>query len=352
MTHSEGLHTVPERNLFSQSALLSRRRKALWLLVLVLLSVASLVFSCVTGSVALGMPELAGAFAGLVSGHADSLAATVLGLRLERAFAAFLTGSALALAGCLMQALLRNPLADPYVLGVSGGASVGALSMLFLSASLWAVGAVAFGGAVAVALILYGLSRRDFVSADGASRLLLTGVILAFGCSAVVTLLLTVAPDHDLRGMVFWLVGDLSGATFNVGFLLTVFIVFIWAWRVSPAVNLLALHSDMAGTLGVRVSWLRKGLFIGSALLTATAVTGAGNIGFVGLIVPHACRMMWGSDHRFLFPAALLTGGFFLVLADTLARTLLAPQQLPVGVVTSLIGVPVFLLQLYRGRRI
>ncbi len=342
---------MSEQNLFSQPFFSPGKRRAVWLLVLVFLSVASLFFSCVTGSAGLGIRELADAAMSLASGENGSLAAVVLGMRLERAFAAFLTGGALALAGCLMQALLRNPLADPYVLGVSGGASAGALVMLFLSASLWAVSTVAFCGALAVALILYGLSRRDFASYDGSSRLLLTGVILAFGCSAVVTLLLTVAPDHDLRGMVFWLVGDLSGATFNAGFVLVVAAVFIPVWRVSSAVNLLALHADMARSLGVNVPWLKKGLFAGGALLTATAVTGAGNIGFVGLIVPHACRMMWGPDHRFLFPAALLTGGFFLVLADTLARTVFAPHQLPVGVVTSLIGVPVFLFQLYRGGR-
>lgn len=337
---------MPEQNFSSQLHLLSAGRRTGWLLVLFVLSLASIVFSCVTGSAELGIHELTGA----LFGHGDSLAAAVLGMRLERAFAAFATGAALALAGCLMQALLRNPLADPYVLGVSGGASVGALTMLFLSASLWMVSTVAFGGAIAVALVLYGLSRRDFAAYDGSYRLLLTGVILAFGCSAAVTLLLTVAPDHDLRGMVFWLVGDLSGATFHVGFVLPLVAVFIWAWRVSPSVNLLALHADRAQTLGIRISRLRKGLFVGGALLTATAVTGAGNIGFIGLIVPHACRMMWGPDHRFLFPAALLTGGFFLVLADTLARTVLAPHQLPVGAVTSLIGVPVFLFQLYRSR--
>ena len=325
---------MSEQNLFSQPFFSPGKRRAVWLLVLVFLSVASLFFSCVTGSAGLGIRELVDAAMSLASGENGSLAAVVLGL-----------------AGCLMQALLRNPLADPYVLGVSGGASAGALVMLFLSASLWAVSTVAFCGALAVALILYGLSRRDFASYDGSSRLLLTGVILAFGCSAVVTLLLTVAPDHDLRGMVFWLVGDLSGATFNAGFVLVVAAVFIPVWRVSSAVNLLALHADMARSLGVNVPWLKKGLFAGGALLTATAVTGAGNIGFVGLIVPHACRMMWGPDHRFLFPAALLTGGFFLVLADTLARTVFAPHQLPVGVVTSLIGVPVFLFQLYRGGR-
>ena len=228
---------MSEQNLFSQPFFSPGKRRAVWLLVLVFLSVASLFFSCVTGSAGLGIRELVDAAMSLASGENGSRAAVVLGMRLERAFAAFLAGGALALAGCLMQALLRNPLADPYVLGVSGGASAGALVMLFLSASLWAVSTVAFCGALAVALILYGLSRRDFASYDGSSRLLLTGVILAFGCSAVVTLLLTVAPDHDLRGMVFWLVGDLSGATFNAGFVLVVAAVFIPVWRVSSAVN-------------------------------------------------------------------------------------------------------------------
>lgn len=127
----------------------------------------------------------------------------------------------------------------------------------------------------------------------------------------MVTLLLTVAPDHDLRGMVFWLVGDLSGATFNAGFVLVVVAVFIPVWRVSSAVNLLALHADMARSLGVNVPWLKKGLFAGGALLTATAVTGAGNIGFVGLIVPHACRMMWGAGSPFSFSGRFVDGRFF-----------------------------------------
>lgn len=330
----------------------ARRSPIVWLPVLLCLSVAVVLFSCLVGSADLPFHALPEALMELVSGRCESLAAVILGLRLERALCAFLTGAALALSGCLMQALLRNPLADPYILGVSGGASVGALAMLFVSALLWTVSVVAFCGALAVAMVLYALTRRDFASEDGSSRLLLTGVILAFGCGAVVTLLLTVAPDHDLRGMVFWLVGDLSGATFNVALALLVALVFCRAWQVSPAIDLLALHADMAQTLGVRTSSLRRELFAGGALLTAAAVTMAGNVGFVGLIVPHACRMMWGPDHRFLLPAALLSGGFFLVLADTLARTLCAPVQLPVGVVTSLIGVPVFLYQLYRSRTV
>lgn len=343
---------MPEPKSFSLSGLPSKRRQTIWLLILLVLAVASLLFSCMTGSVSLSPGELSGALAELVTGHSDSLAATLLSMRLERAFAAFVTGGSLALAGCMMQALLRNPLADPYVLGVSGGASVGALSMLFISASLVMVNIVAFAGAMVIAFILYVLSRRDFSIADGSSRLLLTGVILAFGCSAIVTLLLTLAPDSNLRGMVFWLVGDLAGAKVTVWSVAIMLAVFVFAWFAARSVNLLALHSDMAASLGVRVAFLKKSLFIGSALLTASAVTSAGNIAFVGLIVPHACRMVWGPDHRFLFPSALLTGGFFLVLADTLSRTVLAPHQLPVGVVTALIGVPVFLFQLYRSRRV
>ena len=343
---------MPVQSSLSQSGLPSKRRQTMWLLILLVLAVASLLLSCTIGSVGLSVGELSGALFELISGHSESLAATLLSMRLERAFAAFVVGGSLALAGCMMQALLRNPLADPYVLGVSGGASVGALSMLFLSASLMMVNIIAFAGAMVVALILYLLSRRDFSITDGSSRLLLTGVILAFGCSAIVTLLLTVAADNDLRGMVFWLVGDLAGATVTVWSVAIMLVVFIFVWLAARSVNLLALHADMAATLGVNVASLKKSLFIGGALLTASAVTSAGNIAFVGLIDPHACRMIWGPDHRFLFPSALLTGGFFLVLADMLSRTVLAPHQLPVGVVTSLIGVPVFLFQLYRSRRV
>ena len=343
---------MPVQSSFSQSGLPSKKRQTMWLLVLFALAGASLLLSCTIGSVGLSAGELSGALVELISGDSESLAATLLAMRLERAFAAFIVGGSLALDGCLMQALLRKPFADPYVLGVSGGASVGALSMLFLSASLAMVNVVAFAGAMVVAIILYLLSRRDFSMNDGSSRLLLTGVILAFGCSAIVTLLLTVAADNDLRGMVFWLVGDLAGATVTVWSVVIMFVVFIFAWFAARSVNLLALHADMAATLGVNVASLKKSLFVGGALLTASAVTSAGNIAFVGLIVPHACRMIWGPDHRFLFPSAVLTGSFFLVLADTLSRTILAPHQLPVGVVTSLIGVPVFLFQLYRSRRV
>lgn len=181
--------------------------------------------------------------------------------------------------------------------------------------------------------------------------MLLTGVILASGCGALVTLMLSIAPDSRLRGMVFWMIGDLSGTQVRWLPWLVLVAALLFAQRAARSINVMALHAEAAATLGVRVGALRKGLFLCSAVLTASAVTSAGSIGFVGLIVPHACRFALGPDHRLLMPAAVLVGGTFLVLADTLARTVLSPQQLPVGVVTAMIGVPVFLLQLHHIRR-
>jgi iron complex transport system permease protein len=163
--------------------------------------------------------------------------------------------------------------------------------------------------------------------------------------------MLSLAPDSSLRGMVFWLVGDLSGVQLRWPPVLILLAGLVFALSSARAINVLTLHADVAAALGVRTGTLRQGLFLCSAILTASAVGTAGSIGFVGLIVPHACRFAWGPDHRLLLPAATLIGGVFLVLADTVARCMLAPQQLPVGVITALIGVPVFLLQLHHVRR-
>jgi iron complex transport system permease protein len=298
--------------------------------------------------------ELVGALSEFLHGAPSTLAATLLELRLTRALSAFGIGAMLALAGVMMQALLRNPLADPYVLGVSGGSSVGALmAMLFFNAA-WIVDLAAFGGAVTVALLLYLLAHRDLrsgVADGGTSLLLLTGVIIASGCYALVTLMLSIAPDNRLRGMVFWLIGDLSGTQLRWMPWIVLCLALVFAARAARSMNVIALHAEAAATLGVGVGALRQGLFFCSALLTASAVSNGGSIGFVGLIVPHACRFALGPDHRLLLPAATIVGGSFLVLADTLARSIVAPQQLPVGVITALIGVPLFLLQLHHARR-
>ena len=329
------------------------RRAVLLISSLTLLALASLAVSAMIGSVPLALADLPGALMELAGGSKASLAATLLDLRLSRALVAFVTGAALALAGVMMQALLRNPLADPYVLGISAGASVGALLALLFMAAMWVVDAAAFGGAVGISMLLYLFARRDLRggSEGGASLLLLTGVILSSACIAIVTLMLSIAPESRLRSMIFWMIGDLAGAPLRALPWVVLAAALLFALRSARSLNVLALHAEAAATLGIKVGALRKGLFFCSGLLNASSVASAGSIGFVGLIVPHALRFACGPDHRLLIPAATLTGGTFLVLADTLARTVLAPQQLPVGVVTAMIGAPVFLYQLHRLHR-
>jgi iron complex transport system permease protein len=322
---------------------------------LLLAAVASLLVAGMTGSIALAPAELPAALVQVLRGQPDSMAATLLELRAGRALTAFVTGGALALAGVMMQALLRNPLADPYILGISAGASVGALLALLLMCAAATVDAAALGGAVAVSMLLYLFARRDMRSGaaaeGGTSMLLLTGVILSSSCMALVTLMLSIAPEGRLRSMVFWMIGDLAGAPLRPLPWIVLGAALLYALRSARAMNVLALHADSASTLGIRVGALRKGLFFVSGILTASAVTSAGSIGFIGLIIPHACRFAFGPDHRVLIPAAVLGGGSFLVLCDTLARTVVAPTQLPVGAITALIGAPVFLYQLHQLRK-
>lgn len=332
-----------------------RQRATLIVGAMLAFSIATLLFAGMTGSIRVPLDEIPDALRQLASGQPDSLSASLLELRASRALVAFATGGALALAGLMMQALLRNPLADPYVLGVSSGASVGALLALLLSASMLVVDAAALVGAIGVAMLLYLLARRDLRSGQaaegGASMLLLTGVIVSALCGSIVTLMLAIAPEGRLRSMIFWLIGDLAGAPLRLVPWLVLAGCLLYAMRNARAMNMVALHAENAVTLGVRVGALRMGLFFVSALLTASAVTSAGSIGFVGLVVPHACRFAFGPDHRVLIPAVALAGGAFLVLCDTLARTIVAPQQLPVGAITAMIGAPVFLYQLHRLRK-
>jgi len=321
---------------------------------LLLAAVASLLVAGMTGSIAIAPGELPAALVQVLHGRTDSMAATLLELRAGRALTAFVTGGALALAGVMMQALLRNPLADPYILGISAGASVGALLALLLMCAAATVDAAALAGAVGVAMLLYLFARRDMRSGaalEGGTSMLLTGVILSSSCMALVTLMLSIAPEGRLRSMVFWMIGDLAGAPVRALPWIVLGGALLYALRSARAMNVVALHADNAGTLGIRVGALRKGLFFVSGLLTASAVTSAGSIGFIGLIIPHACRFAFGPDHRVLIPAAVLGGGSFLVLCDTLARTVVAPTQLPVGAITALIGAPVFLYQLHQLRK-
>jgi iron complex transport system permease protein len=312
---------------------------------LFLATLVAFALTLAVGSVPLDLTTIARAVFGAGD---DTSRAIVRDLRLPRAIAGFATGGALALAGALLQALLRNPLADPYVLGVSGGAAVGALAAMLLGVAATFVPITAFGGALVSTVVVFGLGHG--AGAWSPTRLLLTGVVVAAGWGAVVALLLSVAPEAQLRGMLFWLIGDLSAPPVVWTPLIVLAAGLAAALPFARDLNVLARGEALAAALGVtvtRVAWL---LFMDAALLTAVAVTTAGAIGFVGLIVPHAVRRVVGNDQRILLPAVVLAGGALLLIADTLARVIVAPAQLPVGVVTALIGVPVFLYLLARGR--
>ena len=313
--------------------------------VLALLALAGLVLSLLTGTIDTGWQELVS----VITGNAQGLETRILlELRWPRTAAAFITGALLAMAGGFMQVLLRNPLADPYVLGVSGGAATGALVTLLLGlGGAWMQGA-AFGGALFSMLVVFGLSHGH--GSWSMNRLLLTGVVIAAGWGAVIGFLLALSPEQNLRGMLFWLMGDLSHATLPVtGFLVLLAGVPV-ALVAGRALNIMAHGELTAAALGVSVPALRRLVYVIASVFTAAAVTIAGTIGFVGLIVPHMLRLQGVRDHRILLPASALLGGTLLVIADTLARTLLAPRQLPVGILTALVGVPVFLYLLYQAR--
>ena len=269
-------------------------------------------------------------------------------LRLPRAGAAWTVGALLSLSGCLMQVLLRNPLADPYILGVSGGASFAALLGMTLGVSAAMLPGLAWGGALLSIVIVFSLARGE--GPWSRTRLLLTGVVTASGWAALISLLLTLGPDGSLRGMLFWLIGDLSYASLPAWTVAVLVVIFIVCVGMARSLNVLAMGETTARLLGEPTRKLLWAVYLLASVLTATAVSIAGNIGFVGLIVPHLMRLLVGSDHRILLPAAAMFGGLFLVLSDTLARTVLAPRQLPVGVVTALLGVPLFLLLLNRAR--
>lgn len=310
---------------------------------LVLAGLAALLLSLSVGSAGLGLATLWQ----VVQGGGSPLArAVILELRLPRALAAFASGGLLAYAGALMQVLLRNPLADPYVLGVSGGAAVGALSAMLLGLAAW-VSLAAFVGALLSTALVFSLAGA--AGQWSSTRLLLTGVVLAAGWGAVITFLLATAPNTELPGMLFWLMGDLGAARGSIGALAVLAVLLFAALPFGRSLNVLGRGSLQAAALGVPVIRLELALHICSALATAVAVSVAGSIGFVGLIVPHMLRLVIGNDQRLVVPASALLGGTLLTLADTVARTLLAPEQLPVGVITAMVGVPAFLLLLHRS---
>ena len=320
----------------------NRRRAFLILAILVLLALASFWAALAAGSIPVAATDVLAAVLGQDAPGAD----IVRQLRLPRALAGFACGGLLALAGALMQVLLRNPLADPYILGISGGAGAGALFAIMVGLPTLGIDGLAFAGALGAMFLVFGLAHGD--GSWTQTRLLLTGVIVAAGCGALISLMLAIAPEDRLRGMLFWLTGDLGQAASAWPPMLALAVALVLAMPFARELNLLARGLLQAQALGVAVNRLRYAVFLLASLATAASVTTAGSIGFIGLVVPHLVRLVTGNDQRLLLPASALAGGALLMVADTLARTVIAPQQLPVGVLTALIGVPVFLILLSR----
>ena len=269
----------------------------------------------------------------------------ILKLRLARTLAGFTAGGLLALSGCLTQLLLLNPLADPYILGISGGAAFATLSLLMMGVTgfeLFLGGWI--GSAISISVILI-LSYKQRMQSQ---TLLLTGIALASGYSAGITFLLLMSDDANVHTLLFWLCGDLTVIKTPWFEMLILCFGVIACFALAPGLNLLYRNEEEAVSLGLAYSQYRLIVFLLSSLFTTTAVTLTGTIGFLGLIVPHVARQWFGLNHQQLVPASVLLGGSLLVTADTIARTIIAPQQLTVGVVLVLIGVPCFVHLLRR----
>lgn len=324
--------------------------------VLLLMLLAVTAWALLSGSAAIALTDLPRL---LFAPDGSPEAEVVQRLRLPRALAAVATGGLLALSGALMQVLLRNPLAEPYVLGLSSTAAVGALSLMALGFGAAAINAGAFAGALVAVVLVFTLARHDMGRiesasvADGSPRLLLTGVMISSLSIAVVSLILSLAPTERLRGMLFWMLGDLSGVGSATPALLLLPVLLLGVMPFARDMNLLLRGPGAAQMLGVPVRRVRAVIYVAASLAAAVTVTTAGSIGFVGLVVPHVLRLLVGNDQRVLLPACALAGGMFLLAADTAARSWWAPLQLPVGVLTALVGAPLFIGLLARkgGRR-
>ncbi|MGH7671274.1 MAG: FecCD family ABC transporter permease [Gemmatimonadales bacterium] len=274
----------------------------------------------------------------------------VWSLRAPRAVLAFLVGGSLGVAGASLQALVRNPLADPFLLGLSGGAGLGAVVALAVHLSgPWALPLAAFAGALGALALVYRMGLVGGAALDP-RILLLGGVAVGAFAAAITTAVVSLADAAELRNAFLWLWGGLSAASWDTVLVLAVYAPLPLAVLFAAArpLDLLALGEEPARYLGADVERVKRRVYLAASLLTAAAVAVSGVIGFVGLVVPHVARLAWGHRHRALLPAAFIGGGALLLLADTLARTVVAPRELPVGVVTALIGVPIFALLLRR----
>jgi iron complex transport system permease protein len=328
---------------------LTRRRMATVLAGLGALLALAAAIGLAVGPSALSPAEVWSALTGEAEGATADI---VLRVRLPRVVLAALVGASLAVAGTLFQALLRNPLADPYILGVSGGAALGGIIVLALGGALGlgyaAVPPAAFAGAILTILLLFAVSGGG--GRLSPTTLLLTGVVFNAFASAAIVFLASVSGLVEGAGIFLWLIGNLSDARFEVAGWVAAFLALGLACAIPLArgLNLLALGEEPAAQLGIDVERMKRILLGATSLMVGAAVSVSGLIGFVGLIIPHLLRLLFGPDHRLLVPAAALGGAAFLVLCDTVARTLLVGRELPVGAITAIAGGPLFLILLRR----
>jgi iron complex transport system permease protein len=286
---------------------------------------------------------------------AEMLQSGIVQLRVARILLAIIAGAGLSVSGVIFQALFRNPLAEPYVLGVSSGAGFGAVAAIFLNlsaSSTWTLPAMAFAGALGTILLVYALARNP-TGAAPVHTLLLSGVMVSAVFGSMLMFLVSVSPSESLHNVIWWLLGNLQifdwallrAAAIVVGAGLMVTAV------LSRDLNVMTLGEEPAAHLGLHVERTKKLFLLLASLMTGATVAACGLIGFVGLIVPHSMRLAIGPDHRRLVPASALAGAAFLVLADTLARTMIAPTEIPIGVMTALLGGPFFFFLLRRRKR-
>lgn len=298
---------------------------------------------------------------GRTSGE-DPLQSILFSVRLPRVLLGSLVGAALAAAGTAFQSLMRNPLADPYVLGVSTGASLGTIlySIVISASGFAAAGGIiyarpiaAFLGAVITVATVYLVAGGSRHAGEGSQRLLLAGIVLASFLSSINVFLLSSTNQADLRGIFYWLIGDLSRPVDASIYAVTalVFGGFFLLYLLSHSLNLISMGEDDALILGIEVRRVKTSVYVIASLITGAVVSVSGPIAYIGLICPHMGRMMFGSDNRILFPTVFIFGAIFTLLADTLARTILSPAELPVGVVTALCGAPLFIYLLHRKGR-
>jgi iron complex transport system permease protein len=311
-------------------------------------------FALGTGSEHIAFDRILGAvwakLTGMTVGLTREEEVIIFSLRMPRIALSMAVGAALAISGAAFQALLRNPLADPYVLGISGGAALGSiLSIMFASSLVFSRPLFAFAGATTATMVVYLIGRRK----DDPAHLILAGVVISTFISSLIVILTALADNVKLRNITLWLLGDLSsgtmeGTSFAIIAALSGTAILMTQSR---ALNLMMIGERDAYSLGVETARVRWIVYLTASLLTGAAVAAGGAIGYAGLVVPHLVRLGAGTDNRLVIPASAIGGGLLVLLADTVARTLLAPRELPTGAITALIGAPVFIYLLIRSRK-